>query len=121
MNLGLSGRTNIPIRSEIVTGTAATRVRRCQLLLGKMIHANPAIRTDPAVQKYPIKDKNCPLTWVGINSANKSNGITTPPIPTPQRVRNKTKERKFEENPLATPATMITEQAIKLVSQETNQ
>jgi hypothetical protein len=110
-NLGLSGRIKTPIKSEIVTGIAAIKVRKCQLLRGRMIHARPEIRTDPPVQKYPIKDKNCPLTRVGINSANKSNGMTTPPIPIPQSVRNKTRKIKFDENALATPATMIIEQA----------
>jgi hypothetical protein len=104
--------------SEIETGTAATRVRNCQLLLGRMTQAKPAMSTEPPVQKYPIEDRIWPLACEGIISARRSKGITTPPIPTPQMVLKRTSERKLGEKALAVPAKMIVTQA-KRMNQKT--
>ena len=111
---GLSGNTNIPRRSETVTGIAAISVKYCQLVLDSMIQANPAINTDPIAQKAPIEDNTFPLELAGINSANKSYGITTPPIPTPQRVRSETKQIRFGEKELPAPARTIIRHAIDI-------
>jgi hypothetical protein len=117
-DLGLSGRMKIPRMRDRETGTAATSVKNCQLLLGRMIQAKPVIKTEPPVQKYPIEDKIWPLACAGISSARRSKGITTPPIPIPQRVRQRTRVMKFGEKALAVPAMMIVAHAIEINKEE---
>ena len=66
-------------------GTVQMSIRNLHPKLGRNNHASAVTKRDPQVQNISIKIRKKDRYSVVENSANKSNAIVSPPIPTPTR------------------------------------